>query len=227
MTTNRKTSQMMTQARTTDDRYCKVGCVHAPDLAVRRGEPIQTRIDDSLATRLAAGDAMAFTELYERLGNRLFAFALRMLRDRHDAEDAVQHAFLEFVRARPQLHQARSVEAWMFKSVRFTCLDEFRRRGRHPEAPTDQLPELASFDEVPATMDPELESAIALLTDEQVQVIHLKHVEGCDGDEIAEIMGSTRPSVYAMASRAESRLKKLLDPVESPAIETSSPVEQS
>lgn len=169
---------------------------------------------------------MAYTELYDLIANRLFAFALRMLRDRHDAEDAVQHAFLEFVRARPQLHEARSVEAWMFKSVRFTCLDEVRRRGRHPAAPTDRLPDVPSFDQVLETMDPELESAIAHLTDEQTQVIHLKHVEGCDGDEIAEIMGSTRPAVYAMASRAETRLKKLLDPVESSAPEASSSVEQ-
>lgn len=192
----------------------------------QRGSPIQARIDEDIASRLASGDPMAYTELYDLIANRLFAFALRMLRDRHDAEDAVQHAFLEFVRARPQLHEARSVEAWMFKSVRFTCLDEVRRRGRHPAAPTDRLPDVPSFDQVLETMDPELESAIAHLTDEQTQVIHLKHVEGCDGDEIAEIMGSTRPAVYAMASRAETRLKKLLDPVESSAPEASSSVEQ-
>lgn len=161
------------------------------------------------------------------MGDRLFAFAHRMLRHRNDAEDAVQHAFLEFVRARPNLHEIRSIEAWLFKSVRFTCLDEVRRRGRRPEAPTDQLPEVPSFDPVLGSVDPELESAIAQLTDEQVHVIHLKHVEGYDGDEIAEIMGSSRAAVYAMASRAESRLKKLLDPVESSATETSSRVEHS
>lgn len=190
------------------------------------GSPIQTRIDDDLAPRLAACDPMAYTELYDRMANRLFAFALRMLRDRHDAEDAVQHAFLEMVRARPHLSEARSVEAWMFKSVRFTCLDEVRRRGRHPATPTDRLPEVPSLDEEVESMDPELESAVAQLTAEQIQVIHLKHVEGYDGDEIAEIMGSTRPAVYAMASRAESRLKKLLAPVESAAREASSSVEQ-
>lgn len=157
---------------------------------------------------------MAFTELYELMAERLFGFAYRMLRDRGSAEDAVQHAFLELVRAQPQLEQDRSLEAWMFKSVRFTCLDEIRRRSRRPEVPCDELPDPGTEDVVPLE-DPELERALAALTPEQQEVLHLKHVEGYDGAEIAEIVGSNRTAVYAMAARAEARLRKLLDPVES------------
>jgi RNA polymerase sigma-70 factor (ECF subfamily) len=157
---------------------------------------------------------MAFTELYELIAERLFRFAYRMLRDRGAAEDAVQHSFLELVRARPQLSSDRSLEAWLFKSVRFTCLDEIRRRSRRPEIPSDQLPEHGQEDAI-ATIDPDLERALAALTTEQQVVLHLKHVEGYDGEEIAEIVDSNRTAVYAMAARAEARLKKLLDPVES------------
>ena len=64
-------------------------------------------------------------------------------------------------------------------------------------------------------VDPELEHALSALTPEQQEVLHLKHVEGYDGAEIAEIIDSNRTAVYAMAGRAEARLKKLLTPVES------------
>ena len=157
---------------------------------------------------------MAFTELYELTAERLFRYAYRMLHDRGAAEDAVQHAFLELVRAQPELDLVRSLEAWLFKSVRFTCLDEIRRRSRRPELPTDDLPE-AGTEDIVLLVDAELERALAALTPEQQEVLHLKHVEGYDGAEIAEILDSNRTAVYAMAARAEARLKKLLDPVES------------
>lgn len=157
---------------------------------------------------------MAFTELYELMAERLFRFAHRMLHDRGAAEDAVQHSFLELVRAAPRLDADRSLEAWLFKSVRFTCLDEIRRRSRRPEIPSDQLPE-AGHDDNLRLIDPELEAALSTLTPEQQEVLHLKHVEGYDGAEIAEIVDSNRTAVYAMAARAEARLRKLLTPVES------------
>ena len=157
---------------------------------------------------------MAFTQLYELMAERLFRYAYRMLHDRGAAEDAVQHAFLELVRAQPDLDLERSLEAWLFKSVRFTCLDEIRRRTRRPEVPSDDLPDAGTEDAL-VMIDPELEKALAALTPEQREVLHLKHVEGYDGAEIAEILDSSRTAVYAMAARAEARLKKLLDPVES------------
>ena len=169
---------------------------------------------------------MAFTELYELMAERLFRFAYRMLHDRGAAEDAVQHAYLELVRARPQLEEERSLEAWLFKSVRFTCLDEIRRRSRRPEIPSDQLPEERT-DDVIVLIDPELEKALSVLTPEQQEVLHLKHVEGYDGAEIAEIVGSNRTAVYAMAARAEARLRKLCDPVESVTDPASSPKRES
>ncbi len=183
---------------------------------------VQHPSNGDLAPRIFSGDPMAFTELYELTAERLFRFAHRMLRDRGAAEDAVQHSFLELVRARPRLSSDRSLEAWMFKSVRFTCLDEIRRRTRRPEIPSDQLPDHGEEDALLA-IDPDLEQALADLTPEQQEVLHLKHVEGYDGGEIAQIVDSNRTAVYAMAARAEARLRKLLDPVESSLDPASSP----
>ncbi len=182
--------------------------------------------DHSLALRIGSGEAMAFTELYELMAERLFRFAYRMLHDKGAAEDAVQHAYLELVRARPKLEEDRSLEAWLFKSVRFTCLDEVRRRSRRPEIPSDQLPEEGT-DDIIVLIDPELEQALSMLTPQQQEVLHLKHVEGYDGSEIAEIVGSNRAAVYAMAARAEARLRKTLEPVESATDPASSPTRES
>lgn len=192
-----------------------------------RGIPItDDTTRDPLTDRLYDGDPAAFTQLYELMADRMFGFGYRMLRDRGATEDAVQHSFLEFVRARPQLTSIRSVEAWLFKSMRFTCLDELRRRSRRPESLSDEPPEQVSIDIV-IHPDPALELAMAQLTAEQREVLHLKHVEGYEGAEIAEIIGANRAAVYAMASRAETRLKKLLEAVESKDDRASSPLKDT
>ena len=192
---------------------------------------METRIADTtpprdLTSRLASGDEAAFNYVYEQVADRLFGLALRLLRDRGAAEDAVQQSFLELAKARPELESMRSVEAWLFKSLRFTCLDEIRRRERRPEIPTRQLPDSGRSDPV-RFPDPELEQALAELTPEQQTVIHLKHVEGYDGAEIAEIISSNRSAVYAMANRAEARLRNLLEPVESSDDSASLPAKES
>lgn len=196
------------------------GCGVAAPPPATETDITETAHPDDLTARLAQGEPSAFTYVYERVADRLFGLGIRLLRDRGAAEDAVQHSFLELTRARPELESMRSVEAWLFKSMRFNCLDEIRRRERRPEIPTDQLPDPGSLDTI-RFPDPDLEAALALLTPEQREVLHLKHVEGYDGEEIARITESNRSAVYAMAARAEARLRKLLDPVESDTEPTS------
>lgn len=170
---------------------------------------------DLVAAGVAEGSSAAFSELYEAMADRLFGLAFRLVRDRQEAEDVVQQAFLELVRTDSVPAMGRSLEAWLFASVRFSCQDIFRRRARRPETPSDELPVIGREDRVELGLDPELEQALAELTAEQRAVLHLKHVEELDGSEIAQILGSNRTAVYAMAARAEQRLRKLLRPVES------------
>ena len=162
----------------------------------------------------------AFSDLHRMMADWLVSYAYGMLRDRQAAEDAVQQAFLELARTASTFRgDGRALRSWLFRSVRFNCLDEVRRRERHPEQPTADLPEaVASLDiesDLDFDLDPELEAALGELTEQQRSIIVLKHVLGFSGDEIASILGSSRTAVYAAATRAERRLKKSLTPVES------------
>jgi RNA polymerase sigma-70 factor (ECF subfamily) len=150
-----------------------------------------------------------------------------MLRDRAAAEDAVQQAFLELVKAAPELRgDGRSLRAWLYRSVRFTCLDELRRRSRRPEELTGMVPEPleAPYDPHDLLLSPEVEAALDALTPEQRSVVLLRHVAGLSGGEVAEVLGSNRPAVYAMAARAEASLRRKLRPVESSVAAASEPV---
>lgn len=151
----------------------------------------------------------AFRTLYDSLADGLNSFAFSMLRDRAAAEDAVQQAFLELVKAAPGIRgDGRSLRAWLFRSVRFRCLDEIRRRERRREVLHGEVPDV--LPPVPPQGAGDLEAALSELTDQQRAVLFLRHVIGMSGQEVASILETNRAAVFATAARAERRLRQLL-----------------
>lgn len=154
----------------------------------------------------------AFRAVYGAMVDELASFAFGMVSDRRTAEDIVQQSFVELVAAAPRFKgDGRALRAWLYRSVRFGCLDEYRRRARRPEIPVDRLPESpvdAGLGD--GHMEPDLELALRALNKRQRTAIVLRHVSGLTGEEIAAVMGSSRRAVYALLARAESKLRDLL-----------------
>jgi len=156
----------------------------------------------------------SFRAVYESMANDLASFAIGFLRDRKAAEDAVQQAFLELVKAAHTIEgDGRSLKAWLYRSVRFTCLDELRRRRRKPvdlgAEDGDHPPILV--DPTEQMLTPEVETALATLSERQRTLVLLRHVVELSGEEIADVMEMSRTAVYAALGRAEKRLRVLLD----------------
>ncbi len=173
------------------------------------------RLTDELVDQIRERDQEAFSTVYQLLASDLLSFAVGMLRDRGAAEDAVQQSFLELARAAHTIEgDARSLRSWLYRSVRFSCLDEIRRRSRHPEEPTEVLPEEGTMD--PELLDPQLRDALMELPVRQRTIVTLRYVIGFSVGEIAEIVGTTRAGVYASSTRAERQLRKLMEGVEDP-----------
>ena len=182
---------------------------------------------DELVEGVRTRSEEAFSAVYDITANRLASYAYGMLRDRPAAEDAVQQAFLELTRAAPTLRgDGRSLRAWLFRSVRYTCLDEIRRRGRRPEVVTDAVPDRGYEHELDLP-DPALQEALLLLSERHRSLLVLRHVVGLPADEVARTMGTNRTAVYAATARAERRFRQLLEGVESDARPASLSVEQT
>lgn len=161
--------------------------------------------------RLRSEDA--FRAVYDIIADDLLSFAYGMVSDRRTAEDIVQESFVELVRAAPRLRgDGKALASWLYRSVRFGCLDEYRRRRRRPEIPTHELPDAPFQDPDSTSIDPDLEMALSRLSDRHRTLILLRHVAGLSGEEIALIMKSGRKAVYGALSRAEANLRKYLDP---------------
>jgi RNA polymerase sigma-70 factor (ECF subfamily) len=87
-----------------------------------------------LVGRARNGDHAAFESLAAASIDRLFALAMRVLRDHAAAEDAVQDALLHAWRDLRALRDASRWDAWLYRLLLNACRDEQRRRQRRPIA---------------------------------------------------------------------------------------------
>lgn len=169
--------------------------------------PLDRHVD---GIRIRSNDA--FAAVYAATVDDLASFAFGMVSDRRTAEDIVQQAFVELVKAAAGFRgDGHSLRAWLFRSVRYGCLDEYRRRSRHPEVPHDVVPEVSVEEEYLAGhLDPEIEAALGKLSKRQRAVVLLHNVVGLSGDEIAGVLGTSRRAVYGLIERGEARLRRTL-----------------
>jgi RNA polymerase sigma-70 factor (ECF subfamily) len=165
----------------------------------------------ALLPQLRSLDGDAFTALYDRMARQLLTFANGLVGDRQSAEDIVQDTFVRFARhARRFRGDGRALLAWLYTTARRLCIDHRRRHSTHREVPVDQLPEIEAASPPRVRLDPDLELAMATLTEPQRTAIVLRRVLGYSGEEVGALMGLDRDAVYALCARGERALRTRL-----------------
>ncbi len=172
------------------------------------------RSDADLLHAHAAGDSEAFGELVARHRDRLWAVALRTLRDREEAADALQDALVSAFRATRGGAGWRgdsAVTTWLHRIVVNACLDRVRRRTARP---TDPLPE-RDVAERRDHLDSHLvgldvDAALATLPVDQRAALVLVDMYGWPVEEAADVLGCAVGTVKSRCSRGRARLLPLL-----------------
>jgi RNA polymerase sigma-70 factor (ECF subfamily) len=83
----------------------------------------QSLLDSRLAALLKDGDALAYTEIFERYKILLYKHAFRMLEDQEDSNDVIQDVFLALWQKRDTLTIKTSLAAYLYQSVRNRIFD--------------------------------------------------------------------------------------------------------
>ena len=164
-------------------------------------------MQNGLVEQAQRGDAEAFDSLARLVGDGCLAIAVRILRDVHLAEDAVQGALITAWRELRTLRDPARFEPWLHRILTNACYAEARRRRRWSEGlkviPVASAP---SSDEY-LTVDnrDQLERAFRRLTAEQRAVLVFHHYLGLSISEVADRIGipvGTAKSRLHHASRA-------------------------
>lgn len=168
----------------------------------------------------------AFTKIYLRYRERVYAYALRVLSNEQDAEDLFQEVFYRVYTRAERFTEEKSLGGWIFTIAHNLCLNKVR--DRKPQCAIDDLVlpseegdahssayDAFIFDDRAGAGDDWQEviaRAMALLPIEYREVIILREYEGMSYAEITGILHTTIPSVKSRLYRAKGRLRELLAP---------------
>src|SRR2546421_9813028 len=98
--------------------------------------------DAELVAGVLAGDREAFAGIYDRYADRLFDFCMSVLRDRQDAEDAVQDTFVLVARRLGQLNDPERLRPWLYAVARSVALHRAKARKRIvPDTEVSDMPD--------------------------------------------------------------------------------------
>lgn len=146
--------------------------------------------------------------------NKLYRFALRILGNSEEAQDVVQEIFIRLWSKRDKISEYRSIEAFAMTMTRNLCLDKLKS----PSSKIEKLDETrAMTDNRTPYTETETSDTLKMvfkvmdgLPEQQRMVIHLRDVEGCDFDEIAEVTGLSLNNVRVNLSRARKKIRDTL-----------------
>ena len=168
--------------------------------------------DVELVERARRGDVEAFGHLVRRHDDRMRGLAYRLLADRHRMDDALQEAYLKAFRALPRFKPGRDFGGWLYRITYNACVDELRRRKRHPVADRDPVepPSAAPGPERVVGAAETVRAALADLPVEQRVTVVLVDGEGFDHAEAARILGVQPGTVGSRLHRARAALRRVL-----------------
>ena len=190
-------------------------------------KPFDPNDESALVARAKADDFAAFEELANRLERRVYAHALRILGNVHDAEDVTQQAFLSALENLKAFRGESSFSTWILSIATYAALKLIRKRKRYfsldasSEEPDDYraIPKpsyIADWRESPEELVQRRETA-ALLKDALTQldekhraVFLLRDVEGLSVRETAQALGISEGNTKVRLLRARLQLREIL-----------------
>ncbi len=152
--------------------------------------------DFELTQAAAAGNMVAFEEIYQRHHRRVYSICLRMLQNATEAEDLTQDVFIQLYRKIGSFRGDSAFTTWLHRLTVNQVLMHFRKRGVRSEQTTDDgdVPvQIVQGTENPNRMPVvdriALDKAIGQLPPGYRTVFILHDIEGHEHEEIARILG--------------------------------------
>ena len=178
--------------------------------------------------RVKQGDSHAFGQLVDKYKQPVINLVHRTLRDATEAEDIAQTVFVQVYKSAERYKVSAKFSTWLFTIARNLCLNEIRRRSRHPaesmdvphpeheDQPLHQFEDKRTFTPPESLLQGELkekiEEALAELPENQRTAILLCRQEELSYEEISEVLGCSVSATKSLIHRGRETLKQKLKP---------------
>lgn len=165
-------------------------------------------VDAALVAAMAAGDADALSDLYERHSPLLMGLALRIVRDRREAEDLLHDVFLEAWRAAKDFDPKRGkARTWLAIRMRSRALDLQKSARVSRNAGDGGLEVIVDETETSSPDHARVREALAALETNQRTILELAYFEGLSCTEIAERVSIPVGTVKSRMAAGLDRLR--------------------
>ncbi len=181
-------------------------------------------MNQDLIRKSQKGDVEAFEKLIKEHKKYAYNIALKILKNKEDAEDISQEALVKVYQNIKSFNMNSSFKTWMYKIVFNTCID-FKRKKRLKTSSLDE-PIHYGYDDIPKQVEdnkknPEkllseklnkqlVNKSINMMDDDFKNVIILRDIQGFKYKEISKILGCNEGTVKSRISRGREKLKEII-----------------
>lgn len=162
------------------------------------------------------GNSDVYSILVDRYKTMIYNMAYRMVGDEDTAKDLAQESFIAAYNGLSQFRFSSKFSSWLYRIALNRCCDHLKmvKETVSTDEISDKMPASGSSPERAAVVEQSkyiLQRALDSLPVEYRQVLILKHIEGLDYQEIAEITGTSIAALKVRAHRGREMLKKILE----------------
>jgi RNA polymerase sigma-70 factor (ECF subfamily) len=164
-----------------------------------------------LLTQALAGEGAAFAALVRRHQRSVYSLSLRMLSDRHAAEDLAQEVFLQLYRNLSAVSSEAHLGFWLRKVTMHRAIDRLRRQPRLESAAEELAPAASEAEPADPLLERRLRALVRELPPAARAVVLLRYQEDLDPVEIARTLRMPLNTVKSHLRRSLAQLRERLD----------------
>ena len=154
-------------------------------------------------------DAHTFAQMYETIYIDLYRFALCLMKNKQDAEDAVSEAVLKAYENVGKLRDKDAFRSWIFTITANTCKKKLREATKRKDETIDDKYISTSVEEdVGLALD--VRKAFFILSEEEQEIIGLSVFGGYNSKEIGKMLGLKDNTVRSKKTRALEKMSCVL-----------------
>ena len=177
-----------------------------------------TITDDQLIKQILAGDTNVFSVLVDRYKDLVFTLALRMVKNREEAEEVSQDTFVKVFKNLNKFKGKSKFSTWIYRVAYNSCLDRIKRIKREYNVVSiDEFTEhqVKTMDNALQQMEvhehkQEIQKCLQLLPSEDGFLLTLFYFEDQSLEEIAKVVGLTANNVKVKLFRSRKKLATIL-----------------
>lgn len=169
--------------------------------------------DEQIMEAVKNGDLQQASVLFERYHLRLFNFLARMCMDREVAEDLTQNVFLRMIKYRNSYKAGLKFQSWIYQVARNVFSDHYQaqKSKRSESVDVEKIGDWMADENEEATMEEQektLQRSLALLSEEQRELLVLTRFQHMKYEEVAMLMDTTVANIKVKVHRAIAKLRE-------------------